>query len=384
VLEGSVRKTGNRVRITVQLVRADNGYHLWSETYDRKLDDIFQIQDEIAASVVNGLKLSVLGGMIPRATPVANQDAYLLYLQAKEIRRGNSLESSRKAIEYLHEALELDPEFSQGWVTLAAFLAADYNLFDVEPHDEARAAIYSALDRARKLEPNLLPIHVVLGRVLYEVDWSWQAADAELNQAIELEPGNSEAHRLAGYLATTYGRYDEGIQHSEKAIELDPLQPWNYIARGYAAYRSGRLAQAEANFRTALDLAPGSGKFQCLLGAVLIARGQPGSALAEMKKEASPRFRHVGMALALDALGQRNESDKELQITEQQFGDEMGYWIAMVYAARRDPDRAFAWLDRTFNVYGEGITWVKGDPLLASLVADPRYKALLQKMRLPE
>jgi len=117
---------------------------------------------------------------------------------------------------------------------------------------------------------------------------------------------------------------------------------------------------------------------------VLIARGQPESALAEMKKEPSPRYRHVGMALALDALGQRNESDKELQITEQQFGDEMGYWIAMVYAARRDPDRAFAWLDRTFNVYGEGITWVKGDPLLASLVADPRYKALLQKMRLPE
>jgi len=328
--------------------------------------------------------VSVLGGMIPRATPVANHDAYLLYLQAKEIRRSNSLESSRKAIEYLHEALKLDPGFSQGWVTLASFLAADYNLYDVEPHDEARATIYAALDHARKLEPNLLPIHVVLGRVLYEVDWSWQAADAELNLAIELEPGNSEAHRLAGYLATTYGRYDEGIQHSEKAIELDPLQPWNYIARGYAAYRSGRLAQAEANFRTALDLAPGSGKFQCLLGAVLIARGQPGSALAEMKKEASPRFRHVGMALALDALGQRNESDKELQITEQQFGDEMGYWIAMVYAARRDPDRAFAWLDRTFNVYGEGITWVKGDPLLASLVADPRYKALLQKMRLPE
>jgi TolB-like protein/tetratricopeptide (TPR) repeat protein len=384
VLEGSVRKTGNRVRITVQLVRADNGYRLWSETYDRKLDDIFQIQDEIAASVVNGLKVSVLGGMIPRATPVANHDAYLLYLQAKEIRRGNSLDSSRRAVEYLHEALKLDPEFSQGWVTLATFLAADYNLFDVEPHDEARAMIYSALDRARRLDPDLLSIHLVLGRVLYEVDWSWQAADAELNQAIELEPGNSEAHRLAGYLATTYGRFDEAIKHSEKAIELDPLQPWNYIARGYAAYRSGRLAQAEANFRTALDLAPGSGKFQCLLGAVLIARGQRESALAEMKKESSPRYRHVGMALALDALGQRNESDKELQIAEQQFGDEMGYWIAMVYAARHDSDRAFAWLDRAFNVYGEGMTWVKGDPLLGSLVEDPRYKALLQKMRLPE
>jgi eukaryotic-like serine/threonine-protein kinase len=384
VLEGSVRKSGNILRVTAQLIRADNGYHVWSETYDRKLDDIFQIQDEIAKSVVNALKVSVLGGTIPRATPTANHDAYLLYLQAKELHyRGNS-DDSRKAINYLHEALKLDPEFSQGWVTLASFLAADYNLFAVEPHDEARALIYSALDHARKLEPSLLPIHVVLGRVLYEVDWSWQAADAELKQAIELEPGNSEAHRLAGYLATTYGRFDEAIEQSEKAIELDPLQPWNYVARGFAAYRSGRLAQAEANFRTALDLAPGSGKFHCLLGAVLIARGQRESALAEMKKEPNPRFRHVGMALALGALGQTNESDKELRTAEQESGDEMGYWIAMVYAARRDPDRAFAWLDRAFNVYGEGITWIKGDPLLGSLVEDPRYKALLQKMRLPE
>jgi eukaryotic-like serine/threonine-protein kinase len=385
VLEGSVRKSGNTLRVTAQLIRVDNGYHVWSETYDRKLDDIFQIQDEIAKSVVNELKVSVLGGTLPRATPTTNHDAYLLYLQAKELQyRGNSLESARKAITYLHEALKLDPEFSQGWVTLATFLAANYNLFDVEPHDEARALIYSALDHARKLEPSLLPIHVVLGRVLYEVDWSWQAADAELKQAIELEPGNAEAHRLAAYLATTYGRFDEAITQAEKAIELDPLQPWNYVARGFAAYRSGRLAQAEANFRTALELAPGSGKFHCLLGAVLIARGQRESALAEMKKESNPRFRHVGMALALGALGQTDQSDKELRTAEQEFGDEMGYWIALVYAARGDPDRAFAWLDRAFNAYGDGLTWIKGDPLLGSLVEDPRYKALVQKMRLPE
>jgi len=385
VLEGSVRKSGNTLRITAQLIRVDTGYHVWSETYDRKLDDIFQIQDEIAKSVVNSLKVSVLGGSLPRATPTTNHDAYMLYLQAKELHyRGNSLDSTRKAIQYLNEALKLDPKFSEGWITLASFLAADYNLFNVEPHEEVRALIYSALDHARKLEPSLLPMHVVFGRVLYEVDWNWQAADLELRQAIELEPGNSEAHRLAAYLATTYGRFDDAIEQSEKAMELDPLQPWNYVARGYAAYRSGRLAQAEANFRTALDLAPGSGKFHCLLGAVLISKGQRESALAEMKKESDPRFRQVGMALALETLGQRNESDKELRSAEQKSGDEMGYWIAAVYAARGDPDQAFAWLDRAINVYGEGVTWIKGDPLLGSLIDDPRYNALLQKMRLPE
>jgi len=384
VLEGSVRKSGNTLRITAQLIRVDTGYHVWSETYDRKLDDIFQIQDEIAKSVVNGLKVSVLGGPIPRATPTANHDAYMLYLQAKEMHYRGTLDDSRKAIEYLQKALELDPDFSQGWLTLASFLASEYNLFNPAPHDETRELIYSALDHARKLEPSLLPIHVVMGRVLYEVDWSWRAADAEMKQAIALEPGNAEAHRLAGYLATTYGRFDEAVEQSEKAIELDPLQPWNYIGRGYAAYRSGRLAQAEANYRTALDLAPGSGKFHCLLGTVLIARGQRESALAEMEKEPAPRFHQVGVALALEMLGQRNESDKELRAAEQKFGDEMGYWIAIVYAARRDPDRAFAWLDRAFHAYGDGMMWIKGDPLLGSLVSDPRYKALLQKMRLPE
>jgi TolB-like protein len=385
VLEGSVRKSGDTLRITAQLIRVDTGYLVWSQTYDRKLEDIFQIQDEIAKSVVDGLKVSMLGATLARATPTTNHDAYMLYLQAKEMQyRNNSLDTERKAIGYVQEALKLDPEFSQGWLTLASFLASNYNLFNVEPHDEARARIYSALDHARKLEPNLLPLHVVMGRVLYEVDWSWQAADAELKQAIELEPGNSEAHRLAAYLATTYGRFDEAIEQSEKAIELDPLQPWNYIARGFAAYRYGRLVQAEANFRTALDLAQGSGKFHCLLGASLIARGQRESALAEMEKESEPRFRQVGMALALEALGRREESDKELTAAEQQFGDEMGYWIAIVYAARHDSDRAFDWLDRAFNVYGEGLTWIKGDPLLSSLVNDARYKALLRKMRLPE
>jgi TolB-like protein/DNA-binding winged helix-turn-helix (wHTH) protein/tetratricopeptide (TPR) repeat protein len=384
VLEGSVRKSGDTLRITAQLIRVDTGYHVWSETYDRKLDDIFQIQDEIAKSVVNGLKVSVLGGTMPRATPTANHDAYMLYLQAKEMNYRGTSDSSRKATEYLRKALELDPNFSQGWLTLASFLAADYNLFDPVPHDEIRELIYSALDHARKLEPGHLPIHMVMGRVLYEVDFNWQAADAELKQAIALEPGNAEAHRLAGYLATTYGRFDEAVEQSEKAIELDPLQPWNYIGRGYAAYRSGRLAQAEVDYRTALDLAPQSGKFHCLLGAVLITRGQRESALAEMEKEPSPRFHQVGVALALEMLGRRNESDKELRTAEQEFGDEMGYWIAIVYAARRDPDRAFAWLERALHVYGEGITWIKGDPLLGSLVGDPRYKALLQEMKLPE
>jgi tetratricopeptide (TPR) repeat protein len=335
--------------------------------------------------VVNALKLSLLGGLAPRTEPTTNREAYLLYLQAQEIHyRGNTFEASQKAVEYLQQALKLDPEFAQEWAALAGFLAGDYNLFTPRPHAQVRAQISAALDHARELDPSLPRVHVEMGRAPYEVDWSWQAADSELRQAIALEPGNAEARRLAEYLATTYGRFDEAIEQLDKAIELDPLQPWNYIGRGYAACRSCRLADAEANYRTALDLAPASGKFHFLLGSVLIVRGRSDSALAVMAQEADPRIRHAGMALALDALGHRNEADQELEIAEQKFGDDLSYRIAEIYAARRDPDRAFAWLDRAVHNYSDGLIWIEGDLLMRGLIADPRYQALLHRMNLPE
>jgi len=383
VLEGSVRKSGNTLRITVQLIRVDTGYHVWSETYDRKVEDIFRIQDDIAKAVVNGLKLSLVGGTVPRAPYTVNSDAYLLYLQAQESHFRATTDGSRQAVKYLRQALKLDPGFAQGWATLAGFLAADYNLFDPQPLEAVRAQIYTALDRARNLDPNLPLIDVVTGRVLYEVDHDWPAAETAIKQALALAPGNSEAHRLAAYLAITSGRFDEGIEQTDKAVELDPLQPWNYVVKGYATYRSGRLADAEANYRIALKLAPAAGKFHFLLGTVMVVRGQPDAALAEMDKESDPRFRRVGTALALEALGRRDAADKELTVAEQKVGDEMSYWIAMTYAVRRDPDRAFAWLDRALRNHGDGVLWIKGDPLMNGLVTDPRYKAFLQKMKLP-
>lgn len=186
------------------------------------------------------------------------------------------------------------------------------------------------------------------------------------------------------YISITRGRFDEAIELLNRAIAFDPLQPWNYVVTGFATYRSGRLAAAEAAYRKALDLAPSDGKVHYLLGSVLLVRGQSTAALGEMEQETDLGYRHAGRALAFDALGRRSDADRELVVAEQTFAREKSFWIALVYAARSDPDRAFTWLDRALRQHDDGLLWMTGDPLLSKVASDPRYKALLRKMNLPE
>ncbi len=363
VLEGSVRKSGNTIRITAQLVRADNGYHVWSETFDRQLDDIFKVQDEIAGSVVKALKVSLLEGAVPRATTSANSEAYTLYLRGQSMSfSATSPADDKRAIDYLQQSLKLDPRFAPAWAALANTLASDFSTFGTPPFEEARTQAHEAADQALRLDPALPLSHVAMGRLLYQIDWNWDAAEAELKQAISLEPGNSEAHRLLAYISITRGRFDEAIELLNRAIAFDPLQPWNYVVTGFATYRSGRLAAAESAYRKALELAPSDGKVHYLLGSVFLVRGQSTAALGEMEQETDLGYRHAGRALALDALGRRSDADRELAVAEQTFAREKSFWIALVYAARNDPDRAFTWLDRALRQHDDGLLWMTGDP----------------------
>jgi TolB-like protein/tetratricopeptide (TPR) repeat protein len=385
VLEGSVRKAGTTLRITTQLIRIEDGHHVWSETYDRKVDDIFKIQDEIAGSVVSALKISLLAGETPRATPTANTESYTLYLQAHAIRyRGNGSSDSATATGYLKQALELDPAFAPAWAELANNLAADYSTFGVLPFQQTRDQAHDAAERALKLDPALPLAYLGMGRLLYQLDWNWDAADVAIRKAISLEAGNAEAFRMAGYLATTLGRFGEGIELLKSAIALDPLQAWNYIATGFATNRTGDLTATERVYKKAIDLNPTGGKVHYLLGSVLLQQNRPREALIEMQRETDNGYRHCGLALALGALGRMSESDSELTNAEKDFAREKAYWIAAVYSARNEADQAFAWLDRAFRQHDDGLLWIKGEPQLKNIVSDPRYKALLHKMKLPE
>ncbi len=383
VLEGSVRKSGNKLRVTAQLIRVDNGYHVWSETYDRKLDDIFKVQDEIAAAVVTALKVSLLGGGVPRATPTMSTDAYTLYLQAQSI-RNHALQSAdaERAIDYLQRALKLDPKFARAWAALANYRVLNYGYYTSGNYRQVVAEARFAAEQALKLDPNLPDAHDAMGNV-YELEWNWKAMEVEVDRVFALDPGSATALWDVSGFRLTEGRFEEAVNLAQKAVALDPLVADNYASLAMAYLASGRFIEAEAAYRQALDLAPTGSQLHFLLGWALLARREPAAALAEMEQESDERYRDVGLALALDALGRKSDADRALAAAEAKYAKVVEYPIAVVYTNRNDLDKAFAWLDRAYQVHDGWVPWLPWDPLMKNLRDDPRYKALLQKMNLP-
>ena len=384
VLEGSVRKSGNHLRITAQLVRADNGYHLWSETYDRQLDDIFKVQDEIAAAVVKALKVSLLQGQAPRATPT-NTEAYTLYLQGRSFWQRHSAADNKKAADCLRHALELDRMFAPAWAVLAVVIQDDFVIYSTSSYQKARAEAYPAAEQALMLDPRLSDAHLAMAQILHDLDFDFERAHAEVSKALALDPGNSGAFRVAADLALTEGRLEEGSRFAQQAVMRDPLAVGNYRALGDAALLSGRLAEAEAAWRKALELNATAEGIHYRLGEMLILRGDPTAALAEMERNPDGPWRVAGLPLALDARGRRSEADRALAVAVQELAVDGPYQIAVIYAHRNDVDHAFVWLDRAYQERDGALAlYVKSDPMLSNLRHDPRYNALLRKMKLLE
>ena len=383
VLEGSVRKSGNTLRITAQLIRVDNGYHVWSETYDRKLDDIFQVQDEIASAVVKALKVSLLEGDMPKATRAANQEAYALFLQGRSLHYRGTHADAQKAITHMEQALKLDPTYAPAWFGLADSLVYDYTCFGgsyQDVHAQARAAAETAL----RLDPKLSDAHLAMGRVLGELEWDWPAADAEFKRTLELDPNNVLALWCASEYALIGDRLDEALKLIQNAAERDAVGYGVYTGIGDVQIRRGRLAEAEAAYRKATDLNATAAGTYMWLGFVLLARGEPAAALAAMEQETDEGYRQYGLALAFGALGRQSDADRALAALETNYADSRAGHIASVYACRKQLDRAFAWLDRAYRQRDGWLPLIKADPCVKNLEPDPRYKVLLRKLKLPE
>jgi TolB-like protein/lipoprotein NlpI len=384
LLEGSVRKSGNTLRITVQLVRADNGYHLWSQTYDRKLDDIFKIQDEIASAVVKALKVSLLGDAVPKPKGTGNVEAYTLYLQGRAgVLRAGTVADFEKAADYLQQALKLDPKFAPAWVWLSVVrsIQAGWVIPVQQGYEEARRAA----SQAQALDPNLSEAHSVMGQIHLYYDWDWARTHSEVQKALELDPSNPYAWLFGGRLAQITGHYDEALESYQRAVASDPLNAFVHKYIGYSNYMMGRFAEALAAFRKAADLDPGKGLFFSIgPGLVKLASGEPTAALAEFERVKDDDDRRFGRAITYHALGRKADADLALAEYEKKYAEADAYRIAEIYAFRGEVDRAFAWLDRAYRQRDGGLPVVRGDPLLKNLHSDPRFKAFLRKMNLPE
>jgi TolB-like protein/class 3 adenylate cyclase/Tfp pilus assembly protein PilF len=383
ILEGSVRKQGNRARIAVVLVKAADGFDLWSQTFNRDMSDIFAVQEEIARAVSGELKLKLLGtkAEAPSAR-TTNAEAYDAYLQGVYFRGRSNKENLEKAIFYLQEAIKLDPRYATAWVELGLAHKGQADASYV-PVDEGYRKARQAVDRALLLDPDLGSAHSALGAIKTDHDWDWSGADASFRKALVLAPGSVSAIAGAGWLALVSGRFDEAIARYEQVIKIDPLTSPGYLNLGMALHYVGQQEKAVAAFRKALELAPEKEILHSLIGRSYLAQSRGPEALAEMEQEKNPVFRLTGLALAYRALGKGKESDASLAELIRKFPKDAPYQIAEVYAFRKEPDRAFEWLERAYVERDSGLSEMKGDPLVKTLDRDPRFAAFLKKMGLP-
>ena len=382
VLEGTVSSSGQTLRVSTDLVSVDTGTPVWSETYDRKLDDIFKIQDDIASSVVSALKVALLPIAAPRARSTTNGAAYTAFLKCEEAQLLENRAAIANSIRLCQQAINLDPSFAPAWIRLSYGIMAQFAGYSVSTYEEARPRAYAAIERALALDPQSSEAHLAKAQLLYQLDFNPEAADIELKRAIALDSNSADADWLSGYIANVQCRFDDALRAFDKTLTLNPLFVDVYVQIGNVGYRSSNLEAAKAGYRRALTVDPNTGSVHYRLGLVALLQGDPAAALAEFKKEPDPDFRAVGLPMAYDALGRRADADRALALAEKTSALGSAYQIALIYAARKDTVKTFAWLDRAYRQRDAGMLWIKGEPFLQALRRDPRFQVLLRKMHL--
>ena len=385
LLEGSVRKSGNTLRIAVQLVRADTGYHLWSATYDRKADDIFKVQDEIAAAVLQALKATLLEDSASRTTGTQNIEAYAFYLQGHAIyQRAKSQSDYDAAIDFFHRALKTDPNYARAWAALSSAItvAAD---FEFLPLNSAKQDGRQAAERALVLDPGLADAHVAMARYVITMELDVGGGEAQIRRALELEPNHSGALAWAGKLASWRGQFDQATALIQRSITSDPLDPNRYDDLAANYYYAGKYVDALNAYHKALAFREDIKKHS-FLGTIMLARGDPSSALKEIDFEPNEQVRLACMcrALALDATGRTAEADAWLADMIKNHADDGPSAIGYFYASRGNLDEAFRWFDRAYRERDSGILDIKIDPFIRNVRGDPRFDALLKKLGLVE
>jgi len=380
ILEGSVRKAGNRARITAQLVNVADGFHLWSDTYDRVLDDIFAVQDDIARSVANALKVTLLGA--PKAKRTQNPEAYRLYFQGRHFTLRNSKRDLERAVRLYKQAIELDPDDARIWAGLA--WAYHWQLgYGTTPLEGGHATIKETATHALSLDGDCAEALRVLAIVLQHYEFNWSGALGHLERRVALEPSNVDAMNSLGFHYGCLGRMDEAVAMINRSAEIDPLNPAIHFNLGRIHFWAGRLESAEQAFLKTLELSPVYTSCHAQLATIHMCQGRLDEALAVALKEAEGGYREFALALVHHARGEREQADHALA-TLKARGDQWAVQLAIIDSFRGDHDDALHWLERARETHDTGLCTVASFPLLASLHDDPRWPKLLAKIGLAQ
>jgi TolB-like protein/DNA-binding winged helix-turn-helix (wHTH) protein len=384
LLEGSVRKSGDGLRVTVQLINSRDGTHLWSETYDRDLNNVLKVQGEIAIKVASALQTEVFirEHFISRPA-LRNAEAYNLFLQGVHADMLQGQQGWEQGMSDFQRALDLDSSFTEAAVRLAGLYQYGGQL-GYTPRDVAFGKTQYFAQLALKLDPNFAVAHALLGSIYDAYAWDWPAADKEIKLAEGLAPSIPVVLLVSQRHSLILGNWDEALKLVNALQAVDPLNPDGYYYLSFVQLRRGRSAEAEAAIRRTLELSPRYASGQYTLGLVLLARAQPQAALAEMVKEPFDPVRLIGSAMAYFALGDKGKSDAALAQLLKSYGVSIPAGVAAVYAFRGESDEAFKWLDRAYSQKDAVLYRLKFSPEFDGVHGDPRYTAFLKKMNLPE
>ena len=380
LLRGSVQRADSNLHVTALLVRAADGSTVWSAAFDRRPDEVFAVQDEIAASAVKALKTTLLANALTSNTRTRNSESYNLVLRGRYLLAEPTQGNLAQAVILFKQALLQEPRNASAYVGLAHAYRQQAGQAWI-PVAGGYALSREAARRAIAVDPQLADGYEALAWVQSTYDWNWDAAQASYARALELEPGNAESLRSAGLLMTRLGRYDEAIIGLRKAIERDPLAG-TYSNLSYALGAAGRWDEAEGAARTALVLGPNAILRHFTLARALLFQGRKEEALREVQQEKKESWRLMGLAIVYHALGRHRESDATLAEYEEKYAATSAMQIAEVHAYRGHATVAFAWLDRAYAQHDPGIADVKDDPWLLGIRNDPRYASLLGRMNL--
>src|SRR5881392_1963770 len=383
LLDGTVRKQGDRVRIVAELVNAADGIQLWTRTFDRELKDIFAVQEEIARAVAESLKVTLLGSQdrpAQRGAP-SNVEAHNAYLQGHFHFQRRNLEDYRKAVGYFDQAIRLDPDYALAYTERSEAWSFIGDL--TGQHEPAWSNARSDAEKAVAIAPSLAEARAALGWVRFFIDWKFAEGITELKRAKELSPVNPTANDLLARAILYLGRLNEAERQTRHAVELDPL---SVIAQGNLArvlFFAGKLDEADAAARKAAELQPASASSHRWQTVIAAQRGDGETALREAQLMPDQGYRRFELALAQQIQGDRQAADAALADLIANGRNQLAYQIAEIYAVRGETDKAFEWLQISLDNHDTGLLSLLIDPLIRGLRGDPRYKSMLEKIGLP-
>jgi tetratricopeptide (TPR) repeat protein len=376
VLEGSVRRSGDTLRITAQLVRASDSSHVWSQSYDRQMTDVFKVQDEIAAAVVDELKIKLLGAAPKLRT--TDPRAYALFLKAREATKPYTPAALQEGISLYEQALAIDSTYSPAWDGLAEACVGELYLGSVLTHERLPLA-RMATERALTNDATYAPAYARLAMIEGYVETDLPAAARHLEQGLALDPANLDLIAAAALIARQLGRLNDAIALGEYIVARDPFNVLAHDRLGILYFYAGRPDDALKSFQTTLNLSPNFASEYHMIGQAMLQKGDPEAALAAIVREPAENWRLVGLSRAYHALGQHADSDAAIRELIRKHERLMSIDIAYIFAFRGDSDRAFERLEKFASYQEAGLAQVAHYPMFENLHNDPRWLPFLRK-----